>query len=124
MVGTERNNTIRSQIKIIKLGRTYLLTAAVAALPLGSALAASSPTLYLQDSTIVGSGDTLTITRVPDISGAGTKYYDVTIQFSVGSNGAISISVNSPQITPSPTLKIARFVAAVTLDRVPPRTFI
>ncbi len=74
----------------------------------GIAAHAATPTVYLQDSTIVGSGGTLTITRLPLFNGSRTVYDDVTIPFSVGPTGVLT--VDTPSITTSRPLITSHFL--------------
>ena len=86
-------------------GRSSLLTkSALAGLVLalgagfGSPADAATPTPYLQDSTIVGSGGTLTITDMPVQTSTGSLVYkDVTIQLNAATNGNVTIAPGFPK---------------------------
>lgn len=72
------------------LGLTGLLT---------QAAVAATPTPYLQDSTIVGTGGTLIITDVPVQTSTGSLVYkDVTIQLNAATNGNLTIAPGYPVV--------------------------
>lgn len=74
----------------LSLGLTGLLV---------QAATAATPTPYLQDSTIVGSGGTLTITDVPVQTSTGSLVYkDVTIQLNAAVNGNLTIAPGYPVV--------------------------
>ena len=61
------------------------------------------PYTLFQYSTLTGSGSTVTATWVPIVNSAGkTTYENVTIQFAVSANGALSIAPGYPKIVPTP----------------------
>jgi hypothetical protein len=71
-----------------------------------------TPSAMFQNSTLTGSGNTMTATRVPvRISSSLTIYVDITTQFNVDSNGNLTISAGYPQIVPSATLLTGNFKA-------------
>lgn len=75
----------------------------------GSALAAT-PTVYSGNATITGSGDVVTVARIPVQDSSGNiHYYDVTINFGVTAAGALSIA--SSTIQASANLIISNFQA-------------
>lgn len=72
-----------------------------------------TPSAMFQNSTLTGSGNTMTATRVPvRISSSLTIYVDVTVKFDVDSNGTLTISAGQPQILPSATLLTGNVKAA------------
>ena len=75
-----------------------------------SVVKAEAQTVYLQDSTIVGAGKTLTINRVPVVNNGQTTYQDLPITLAVGANGLLAIS-GKPVATISPSLDAGNFVA-------------
>ena len=65
---------------------------------LGPAADAATPTPYLQDLTIVGSGGTLTITDVPVQTSTGSLVYkDLTIELSADVKGNLTIAKGFPK---------------------------
>lgn len=78
----------------------------------GSSAGAATPTPYLQDSTIVGSGATLTITNVPVETSTGSLVYkDLTILFDASTTGHLSIAAGYPQEQPAIMPILSNFVA-------------
>lgn len=70
------------------------------------------PSAMFQNSTLTGSGNTMTATRVPvRISSSLTIYVDITTQFNVDLNGNLTMSAGYPQIVPSATLLTGNFKA-------------
>jgi hypothetical protein len=52
----------------------------------------ATPTIYAQDATITGSGDTVTTTRIPVETSTGSfLYYDVTTIYGATSAGKLSV---------------------------------
>jgi hypothetical protein len=73
---------------------------------------AATPTPYLQDSTIVGSGGTLTATDVPVQTSTGSLVYkDVTIQLNADVKGNLTIAPGYPKVQPAPPLILNNFAA-------------
>ena len=67
-------------------------------------------TVFVQDFTIVGAGDTLTVSRLPFTNGSGTvECDDITIPFIVSSAGVLT--VGTPDVTSCVKLKTNHFVA-------------
>jgi hypothetical protein len=78
----------------------------------GSAAMAATPTPYLQDSTIVGSGGTLTATDVPVQTSTGSLVYkDVTIQLNAATNGNLTIAPGYPKVVPAIAPILDHFIA-------------
>ncbi len=74
--------------------------------------ATTTPYALFQYSTMTGSGNTITIGRVPVVNSSGaTNYYDVTIEFTVSSTGTLALASGYPKITASPNLITAGFKA-------------
>ena len=91
----------------IKGGAALFAVSALVVLAVGSAHAAT-PTIYAQDATITGAGDTVTTSRIPVQTSTGSIiYYDVTTVYGVTSKGVLSIL--STTIKPSPNLIISNF---------------
>jgi hypothetical protein len=96
--------------------RTAQLSNIFAVVVLASACVARAqgqiPSAMFQNSTLTGSGNTMTATRVPvRISSSLTIYLDVTVKFDVDSNGNLTVSAGQPQILPSATLLTGNFKA-------------
>lgn len=78
----------------------------------GSAAMAATPTPYLQDLTIVGSGGTLTATDVPVETSTGSLVYkDVTIELSAATNGNLTIASGYPKVVAATNPILDNFVA-------------
>ena len=78
----------------------------------GSAAMAATPTPYLQNSTIVGSGGTLTATDVPVETSTGSLVYkDVTIELSAATNGNLTIASGYPKVVAATNPILDNFVA-------------
>ncbi len=74
-----------------------------AALAVAGPAAAATPTSYLQNGAIVGTGQTITISRLPVRLGNGAlAYKDVTIQLDVSANGTLTYADTRPLETNSP----------------------
>src|SRR5262249_29686344 len=74
--------------------------------------AAATPTPFLQDSTIVGTGGTLTATRVPvETSTGNIVCQNVTIQFLANTKGGLTLAPGYPKIQPCPPLIASNFLA-------------
>lgn len=70
------------------------------------------PYSLFQYSTLTGSGNTITATRVPVVIAAGkTIYKDITLQFDVDSDGNLTLSSGYPQVVDAPTLLVSSFKA-------------
>ncbi|HEY3910500.1 MAG TPA: hypothetical protein VGM07_11490 [Stellaceae bacterium] len=87
-----------------------------AGLGLGAMLAApaiaATPTPYLQDSTIVSSGATITATDVPVQTSTGSLVYkDVTIQLSADVKGNLTIAKGYPKVVNAINPILNHFVA-------------
>jgi hypothetical protein len=70
-----------------------------------------TPYAPFQYSSLTGSNNTVTVSRVPVITSSGTKYNDVTIQFTVSSTGVLALASGYPKVVASPTLITSGFVA-------------
>ncbi len=91
--------------------RSAILSAiglALGALCFGSPANAASPEVYLEDSTVVGSGGTLAISRLQFTNGTTLQCDDVTIPFSVGTGGGLT--VGAPTLTKCVSLITSHFV--------------
>ena len=70
------------------------------------------PYALFQYSTLTGSGNTITATRIPVVTTPGTTIYmNMTLQFDVDANGNLTISSGYPQFVPAPTLQVSSFMA-------------
>lgn len=92
-----------------------VLVACAAALPAAvlsiSVTWAAEPTAFFDKSSIVGQGETISVSRVPVRNSAGAiKYYDATIEFSVDAAGKLTQTA-LPTFTLSPSLIISNFKA-------------
>jgi hypothetical protein len=73
---------------------------------------AATPTPYLQDSTIVGSGGTITATDVPVETSTGSLVYkDVTIQLNAATTGNLTIAPGYPKVVNAISPILNNFVA-------------
>jgi hypothetical protein len=94
---------------IIASTATLLLAASGVIEP--SAMAAA-PTPFLEDSTIVGAGGTLTATCVPvETSTGSVVYQDVTIQLNATPQGGLTLAPGYPKVQPCPPLITSGFLA-------------
>jgi hypothetical protein len=79
---------------------------------LAQSAGAATPTPFLEDSTIVGAGGTLTATRVPVETATGSiVYQDVTIQLNATTKGGLTLAPGYPKVQPSPPLITSGFLA-------------
>ncbi len=85
----------------------FTLLASVAAV---SANAQTPPYLEYQYATITGSGNTITVTRLPVVLSTGTSYVNVVIEFDVAANGTITVAGN-PTVVAAPAQLINNFLA-------------
>jgi hypothetical protein len=70
------------------------------------------PFALFQQSTLTGSGNTITATQVPVVISSGiTVYVNATLQFNVDSNGNLTLSAGFPQVFPAPALLTSSFKA-------------
>jgi hypothetical protein len=81
----------------------------------GSAFVVSAqtpPYALLQYSALTGSGNTITATQVPVVTATGvTVYVNLALQFSVDSNGNLTLSPGYPQVIPAPVILSSGFKA-------------
>jgi len=71
-----------------------------------------TPSIALQYASIVGTGNTITISRAPVTKSDNTlAYEDITVQLAVGASGAITNASSSPKWVVSPNLIVAGFQA-------------
>ena len=74
--------------------------------------AQTPPYALFQYSTLTASGNTVTATRVPVVTGSGTTIYkNVVVQFEVDSSGNLTLAPGYPQVAPSLTPYIQGFKA-------------
>jgi hypothetical protein len=70
------------------------------------------PYALFDQSTITGSGDTITVSWVPVVTAAGAVLFkNLTIQFHVDSAGNLTIASGYPQVVPAPTVQTSSFRA-------------
>jgi hypothetical protein len=84
----------------------------LSAMLVGSLQAQSGPNPgpLFQYSAITGSGNTITLSRVPVVTASGdTVYQDVTLQFDNDGNGNLTLTNGFPAFNPSPGLQVAAF---------------
>ncbi len=71
-----------------------------------------TPFALFQFATLVGSGNTLTASRIPVVIGPGTTIFkNITIQFDADSAGNLTLSPDNPQISDAPPLQVSSFKA-------------
>jgi hypothetical protein len=102
-------------MKSRKKSNYFVVTSLAGAISIYSLSAlAVDPRIFLESSVIKGAGGIVKIRRVPiqDSTGA-IKYRDISLSFDVNNAGEISLSPGSPQITPSPRLKVGEFKQGV-----------
>jgi len=88
---------------------TFVMLSTACALVAG---AQTPPYALFQQSTLTGSGNTITALNVPVVISPGvTVYVNATIQFNVDSNGNLTVSTGFPQVIPAPALLASSFVA-------------
>jgi hypothetical protein len=91
--------------------RTIFLAAVCAAIGYGQG-ASPTPGPRLEYSAVTGSGNTITMTRVPVITSSGqTVYQDITLQFDNDGSGNLSLTAGYPIFALSPNLLVSSFVA-------------
>ena len=73
--------------------------------------AQAPPYSLFQNSTLTGSGNTVTATQLPVITTSGTKYFNVTLLFDVAADGTLTLAPGYPQIVPSPMTIVSNFLA-------------
>jgi hypothetical protein len=73
--------------------------------------AAKPPYALLQNSILVGSGNTFTATQIPVVLSTGTVYVNLEIQFTVDSKGDLTIASGYPQTVAAPRPQVSSFVA-------------
>jgi hypothetical protein len=71
----------------------------------------SPPYALVQYSTLTGSGDTITATRVPVVISSGTIYKNITLQFAVDSLGNLTVAAGYPKVVPATTPLTSSFLA-------------
>jgi hypothetical protein len=72
--------------------------------------ASPTPGPQFQYAALTGSGNIITLTRVPVItSGGQTVYQDVTLQFDNDGSGNLTLSSGFPLFAPSPSLQVSSF---------------
>jgi hypothetical protein len=79
---------------------TVILTATCVLVP--RAGAQTTPYALLQNSALNGAGNTITATYLPVVTSTGTLYFDLTVQFSVASNGTLTVSSVQQAKAPTP----------------------
>jgi hypothetical protein len=71
-----------------------------------------TPYALFQYATLVGSGNTLTASRIPVVVATGnTIFKNITIQFEVDPDGNLTVSPDNPQISDAPPLQVSSFKA-------------
>jgi hypothetical protein len=83
----------------------------VLAASVAAARAQTPPYLEFQYSTITGSGNTITATRLPVVLSTGTSYVDVVIEFDVAANGTITVAPGYPTVVAAPAQLTSNFLA-------------
>lgn len=72
---------------------------------------AAPPYAEFQYSTLTGSGDTITATRLPVVTSSGITYYNITLFFDVDSSGNLTLAAGYPHVIKSPTPVVSNFLA-------------
>jgi hypothetical protein len=85
-------------------------------MPIGAmallAQSAKPPYALFDQATLTGSGNTITATQIPVVTGTGAVVYlNATLQFNVDANGNLTIAPGFPQISAAPTLLTGNFKA-------------
>ena len=71
-----------------------------------------TPYALFQYATLVGSGSTLTVSRIPVVVAAGnTIFKNITIQFDVDPDGNLTLSPDNPRVSDAPPLQVSSFKA-------------
>jgi hypothetical protein len=92
--------------------RSVRFATALAAVVAATAVHAQTPPYAeFQYSTLSGSGNTITATRLPVVTTTGIKYMNVVLQFDVAADGTLTLTPGYPQILPSPAQIISNFLA-------------
>ncbi len=60
------------------------------------------PYAEFQNSTLTGSGNTISASSLPVVTAGGILYFDVVVQFDVAADGTLTVSAGYPQYTKSP----------------------
>jgi hypothetical protein len=73
---------------------------------------ASAPYAEFQYSTLTGSGNTITATRLPVVTATGKIIYvNLTLLFDVDASGTLTLAPAYPQIVPAPAVLVSNFLA-------------
>jgi hypothetical protein len=70
-----------------------------------------TPYALLQYSTLTGTGNTITATWVPVVTSTGTVYQNVTLEFTVESNGTLKVAGGYPKVVATPPVVVSSFEA-------------
>ncbi len=94
--------------------KSWVLACLCAALCMDVAQAQSggspTPGPQFQYAAMTGSGNTITLTRVPVVTSSGqTVYQDITLQFDNDGNGNLTLTSGFPMLAPSPSLEVSSF---------------
>ena len=90
---------------------------ALAAVFVPIAALAATPTSYLEESAIVGVGQTITVTRLPVLgANGGLIYKNVTIALTIGTAGQITYAAAEPVVTASPSPVVSSIQAGIYGD--------
>jgi hypothetical protein len=75
----------------------------------------SPPYAEFQNSTLTGSGNTISASSLPVVTAGGILYFDVVVQFDVDADGNLTVSAGYPQYTKSPQPLVDHFKAGTYL---------
>lgn len=101
-------NSLHLRSRIARLSALIILSTACVLV----ADAQTPPYALLQQSTITGSGNTITAINVPIVTSAGvTVYTNLMIQFNVDTNGNLTVSTGFPQQTTAVSPLVTGFLA-------------
>lgn len=73
------------------------------------------PYAEFQNSTLTGSGNTISASSLPVVTAGGILYFDVVVQFDVAADGTLTVSAGYPQYTKSPQPLVEHFKAGTYL---------
>ena len=100
----------RRSISGFRLAGIVLFTAGVGTLAHAQTGAAPAPGPKFQYSSLTGTGNAITISRVPVVNSSGQNVYqDISLQFDSDSDGNLTLSAGFPVATPSPNLLVSTF---------------
>lgn len=101
----------RKRIRPAAFAATVVLVAGVIFAP-AQAQQPQPPYALFEHSTLTGSGNTITASWIPIVTGAGTTTYaNLTLQFNVDSSGTLTLAPGYPHVVPAPVVQVSSFRA-------------